>query len=86
MTLFQRVMELLRDRGVDDIVVFGGGIIPDSDIGALRELGVATVFTPGTSTHQIVAWVRANLGEPVEPVEPATEDVPATPTHTGQAG
>jgi len=71
MTLFQRVMELLRERGADDIVVFGGGIIPDSDIGQLRELGVATVFTPGTSTQDIVAWVDANLGEPSDPSEVA---------------
>ncbi|HZC25677.1 MAG TPA: cobalamin B12-binding domain-containing protein [Actinopolymorphaceae bacterium] len=92
MTLFQRVMELLRDRGADDIVVFGGGIIPDSDIRTLRELGVATVFTPGTSTQDIVAWVRANLGEPAEPPEPTEPAAPAAggtsaaPTRTGQAG
>ena len=66
MTLFERVMQLLRDRGADDIVVFGGGIIPESDIAALRAVGVATVFTPGTPTHDIVRWVREHLGETVE--------------------
>jgi methylmalonyl-CoA mutase, C-terminal domain len=73
MTLFQRVTDLLRERGADDIVVFGGGIIPDSDLPALRELGVATVFTPGTSTYDIVAWVRTHLGDagPAEPRDPA---------------
>jgi methylmalonyl-CoA mutase C-terminal domain/subunit len=75
MTLFQRVTELLRERGADDIVVFGGGIIPESDLPVLRELGVATVFTPGTSTHDIVSWVRAHLGDagPPEPQGPSAQ-------------
>ena len=63
MTLFQRVVELLRERGADDIVVFGGGIIPDADIPELARIGVAKVFTPGASTQSIVEWVRANVGE-----------------------
>src|SRR5437660_6905418 len=49
MTLFARVVELLRDRGADDIVVFGGGIIPEADISELERLGVRKIFTPGTS-------------------------------------
>ena len=69
MTLFQRVTDLLRERGADDIVVFGGGIIPDSDLAALRDIGVATVFTPGTSTHDIVSWVREHLGDSAGPAD-----------------
>ncbi|HSK26786.1 MAG TPA: cobalamin B12-binding domain-containing protein [Jiangellales bacterium] len=63
MTLFRRVLELLRERDAVDIVVFGGGIIPEADIEPLREMGVAKVFTPGATTHEIVDWVRANVGE-----------------------
>ena len=61
MTLFQRLMRLLSERGVDDIVVFGGGIVPEEDIAELKALGVAEVFGPGTPTPAIVAWVRDNL-------------------------
>jgi len=62
MTLFTRVLELLRERDASDIVVFGGGIIPDADVPELKSLGVAEVFTPGASTSSIVEWVRENLG------------------------
>ncbi|HEX7105469.1 MAG TPA: cobalamin B12-binding domain-containing protein [Acidothermaceae bacterium] len=62
MTLFARVLELLRERDAADILVFGGGIIPDSDIPELKALGVAAIFTPGASTQSIVDWVLANLG------------------------
>ena len=51
LTLFKRVMELLAERGADDVVVFGGGIIPEDDIPQLEALGVAKVFTPGATTH-----------------------------------
>ncbi|WBB96254.1 cobalamin B12-binding domain-containing protein [Solwaraspora sp. WMMA2080] len=61
LTLFRRVLDLLRQRGADDIVVFGGGIVPDEDIAALGELGVARIFTPGASTADIVDWVRGNV-------------------------
>lgn len=64
MTQFARVTELLKERGAEDIVVFGGGIIPDEDRPELKKLGVATVFTPGATTEEIVGWVRDNLGEP----------------------
>jgi methylmalonyl-CoA mutase C-terminal domain/subunit len=64
MTLFARLAELLREREVDDVVVFGGGIIPDADLPELAELGVARVFTPGASTEEIVAWVREHVGIP----------------------
>jgi methylmalonyl-CoA mutase C-terminal domain/subunit len=62
MTLFARVVELLREREAEDIVVFGGGIIPDADIPELEKLGVAKVFTPGATTASIVQWVRDNVG------------------------
>jgi methylmalonyl-CoA mutase C-terminal domain/subunit len=61
MTLFRRVVELLRERDAADIVLFGGGIIPDDDIAPLKELGVAEVFTPGTTTASIVAWVLSHV-------------------------
>jgi methylmalonyl-CoA mutase C-terminal domain/subunit len=58
MTLFAEVMALLSARDATDIVVFGGGIIPDEDIPKLEALGVSRIFTPGTPTHDVVAWVR----------------------------
>ena len=61
MTLFAKVMDLLAQRDASDIVVFGGGIIPDADIAPLKELGVAEVFTPGTTTTAIVDWVRGHV-------------------------
>jgi methylmalonyl-CoA mutase C-terminal domain/subunit len=61
MTLFARVVTLLNERDASDIVVFGGGIIPDADIPELAELGVAKVFTPGATTGDIVDWVRGNV-------------------------
>jgi methylmalonyl-CoA mutase C-terminal domain/subunit len=61
MTLFKRVVELLADNDSRDIVVFGGGIIPDADIAPLKEIGVAEVFTPGTPTAVIVDWVTAHV-------------------------
>ncbi len=65
MTLFTKVVELLAQRGADDIVVFGGGIIPEDDIAELQSLGVAALFTPGASLETVVEWVRANVGAPV---------------------
>lgn len=61
MTLFAKVAELLGERDAKDIVVFGGGIIPQADIPELDKLGVAKVFTPGATTTEIVQWVRANV-------------------------
>jgi methylmalonyl-CoA mutase C-terminal domain/subunit len=63
MTLFKKVRELLTARDADDIVVFGGGIIPEADLAPLAELGVRKIFTPGAATHEIVDWVRANVGD-----------------------
>jgi methylmalonyl-CoA mutase, C-terminal domain len=67
MTQFRRVLELLAEHDARDIVVFGGGIIPNEDITELRELGVARIFTPGANTSEIIDWVRSTLGssEPV---------------------
>jgi methylmalonyl-CoA mutase C-terminal domain/subunit len=62
LTLFARVLDLLRQEGADDIVVFGGGIIPPADRAELRALGVAEIFTPGTTMADIVAWVRTHVG------------------------
>lgn len=61
MTLFPRVVELLRERGADDIVVFGGGIIPDDDIVLLEAAGLSAIFTPGTPLTEITEWVDNNL-------------------------
>ncbi|HEY7273684.1 MAG TPA: cobalamin B12-binding domain-containing protein [Actinoplanes sp.] len=65
MTLFRRLLELLAERDANDIVVFGGGIIPAEDIAELEKLGVAKIFTPGATTASIVEWVRANVTTPV---------------------
>ncbi len=61
MTLFRRVIELLHERDAADMIVFGGGIIPEADIPELTELGVAKVFTPGATTKSIVEWVREHV-------------------------
>jgi methylmalonyl-CoA mutase C-terminal domain/subunit len=61
MTLFARVIELLERKGATDVLVFGGGIIPEQDIPGLTKLGVAKVFTPGATTYEIVDWVRGAL-------------------------
>ena len=61
MTLFAKVLELLDERDARDIPVFGGGIIPEADIAPLQEMGVAAIFTPGTTTSDVVAWVRGNV-------------------------
>jgi methylmalonyl-CoA mutase C-terminal domain/subunit len=65
MTLFQRVVDLLKERGADDVVVFGGGIVPEADLPLLEQMGVARIFTPGATTKEIVEWVVANVGERV---------------------
>ncbi len=62
MTLYPRVVELLRDQGADDITVFGGGIIPEADFEPLKEAGIAEIFTPGASTKEIIDWVNTNVG------------------------
>jgi methylmalonyl-CoA mutase C-terminal domain/subunit len=61
LTLFGEVMDLLKAKDATDIVVFGGGIIPDDDIPVLEEMGVARIFTPGTPTQDIVQWVEDHI-------------------------
>ena len=63
MTLFPRVVEILRERDAADIVVFGGGIVPHDDIVALKQAGLAEIFTPGASLGDIVRWVEAHIPE-----------------------
>jgi methylmalonyl-CoA mutase C-terminal domain/subunit len=61
MTLFPAVVDLLREKGAGDIVVFGGGIIPQDDVSRLKERGVAEVFLPGSVTQSIIDWIRKNV-------------------------
>ncbi|HEX6379744.1 MAG TPA: cobalamin B12-binding domain-containing protein [Acidimicrobiia bacterium] len=61
MTLFPRVVDLLRERGAGEIVVFAGGIIPKEDIPVLKEKGIEEIFTPGAPTSAIVGWLRQRL-------------------------
>jgi methylmalonyl-CoA mutase C-terminal domain/subunit len=68
LTLIQKVLELFKERHAQDVLVFGGGIVPETDIAALTELGVAKVFAPGTTTQEIVGWVRQSVPDP-EPAE-----------------
>jgi methylmalonyl-CoA mutase C-terminal domain/subunit len=63
MTLFPKVVELLRERGAGDVVVFGGGIIPKEDVGPLKERGIEQIFTPGATTQAIVVWLRERLSQ-----------------------
>jgi methylmalonyl-CoA mutase, C-terminal domain len=63
--LFKRVLELLSEKGADDIAVFGGGIIPPEDIAELKAMGVKELFTPGTSTEDIIRFVHNNIRAPV---------------------
>jgi methylmalonyl-CoA mutase C-terminal domain/subunit len=60
-TLFPAVIEALKQRGATDIIVFGGGIVPDDDIELLKGKGVHAIFTPGTSLAEIIAWIHANV-------------------------
>jgi len=62
MTLFRRTIDLMQEHGVQDVVVFGGGIVPDEDIPELEKAGVAKIFTPGATMDEIVDWVRENVG------------------------
>ncbi len=59
--LFPRIMELLEEKGVTDVLVIGGGIIPDEDIDELKKAGIAEIFGPGTYTNEIVTYIRENL-------------------------
>ena len=61
MTIFPRILELMRDKGMDDVLLFGGGIIPEDDIPKLKAAGVGEIFLPGTSTEDIVKYIRENV-------------------------
>ncbi len=64
--LFPRVVELLKERGVDDILVFGGGVIPEEDIPFLKSKGIAEIVGPGTPTSKTIEFIRANLKRPLD--------------------
>ena len=64
MTLFPKVVAQLRERGADDILVFGGGVIPVDDIPMLKDAGIAEIFTPGANTVDIATWLREHLEDP----------------------
>jgi methylmalonyl-CoA mutase, C-terminal domain len=59
MTIFPKVLNLMKEKGLTDVLLFGGGIIPDKDIKALKELGVGDLFTPGTSSSEIISYIRS---------------------------
>lgn len=61
MTIFPRVLDLMREKGMDDVLFFGGGIIPEDDIPKLKEAGVSAVFLPGASTEDIIKYIRENV-------------------------
>jgi methylmalonyl-CoA mutase C-terminal domain/subunit len=63
MTLFPRVVQLLREQGAADVLVFGGGIVPREDIPKLQSQGIEAIFTPGAPTSEIVEWLRGKLGQ-----------------------
>ncbi len=63
MALFPRIMKLLKEKGLDDVLVVAGGIIPDEDVPALKEMGIRGIFGPGTSTQDIVQFIRKEMGE-----------------------
>ncbi len=92
MAIFPKVMELLRASGVDDVLVMAGGILPDEDIPAIKEMGIRGNFGPGTPMSTIIEYVRANVrperlsqdlpplaasGTPIEPVEDAAANAPS---------
>jgi methylmalonyl-CoA mutase C-terminal domain/subunit len=62
LTLFPSVIDGLKEKGLEDIIVFGGGIIPEDDIPELEKIGVKAIFLPGTQMKDIVSWVKKNIG------------------------
>lgn len=64
--LFPRVVELMKEQGADDVLVLGGGVIPDEDIPGLKEAGIAEIFTPGTTTSQMIDFIKANLKRTID--------------------
>ncbi len=67
LTLFPRVVELAREAGLDDVIIFGGGIIPDEDVPKLKEAGVSQVFTPGARMEEIIEFIRNNARRTSQP-------------------
>lgn len=67
MTLFPRVVELAREQGLEDVIIFGGGIVPNEDIPRLKELGVSEVFTPGARMEEIIEFIRNNARRANQP-------------------
>ena len=65
MTIFPRILELMREEGADDIVVFGGGVIPPQDVAELKDMGVAELFVQDTPTDETVQWIRATYQQRV---------------------
>jgi methylmalonyl-CoA mutase C-terminal domain/subunit len=63
MTLFRKLIDLLEERDAGDIVVFGGGIVPEEDVAPLEQMGVAKIFTPGATTGEITGWVAERFSE-----------------------
>ncbi len=63
MTIFPKVLQLMRAKGLDDVLLFGGGIIPEKDINELKKMGVGELFTPGASTTEIVSYIKRWSGE-----------------------
>lgn len=61
MTLFPNILALMKEKGAENIILFGGGIIPDDDIGELEKVGVAKLFTPGAATGDIIEWLKATV-------------------------
>jgi methylmalonyl-CoA mutase C-terminal domain/subunit len=59
--LFPKVMELLKEKGIEDVLVMGGGIIPDEDVGPMKEVGIAAIFGPGTDTKDIISFIKGNV-------------------------
>jgi methylmalonyl-CoA mutase C-terminal domain/subunit len=60
-TLFPKVVKMIRDKGMNDVLIIGGGVIPDADIPGLKDAGVAAVFTPGTPTGSIIEFIKTNV-------------------------
>lgn len=71
MTLFPRVLQLMKEKGLDDVLLFGGGIIPAKDIAELKKMGVGEIFTPGASTAEIVEYVRSWAKEHRSALQPS---------------
>jgi methylmalonyl-CoA mutase C-terminal domain/subunit len=67
MVLFPRVVQLLAEKGAGDIPIFGGGIIPAEDVAPLKAAGIAEIFTPGTNTAEIIAWLHHTVDRPSQP-------------------